>query len=214
MLQPDLFHRSPPVSTLIGGPVTLAAFTKIFQDPGLRAKFMADYYLPALAYENLEKTLGAVLEHIGGASALPGPRRARRATAWAATPASARRRSSETGSPRPPRTTRGASSPISLDSPHARAKTIKSRVYLGPAIGDLPPEAETKLRAAFDAAHVRYEIEHYEAEARVRRRRRGGLRDRTWPPNGTTPLSPSCTARRCMPEEGQTLQQPGRRSRS
>ena len=50
------------------------------------------------------------------------------------------------------------------ESPHTRAKAIKSRVYLGPAIGDLPPEAEAKLRAEFDAAHVRYEIEHYEAK--------------------------------------------------
>jgi carboxymethylenebutenolidase len=50
------------------------------------------------------------------------------------------------------------------DSPHARAKTIKSRVYLGPAIGDLPPEAEAKLRAELDAGHVRYEIEQYEAK--------------------------------------------------
>ena len=50
------------------------------------------------------------------------------------------------------------------DSPHARAKTIKSRVYLGPAIGDLPPEAEAKLRAELDAADVRYAIEQYEAK--------------------------------------------------
>jgi carboxymethylenebutenolidase len=45
-----------------------------------------------------------------------------------------------------------------------RAEAIKSRVYLGPATGDLPPEAEAKLRAALDGAHVRYEIEHYEAK--------------------------------------------------
>ena len=37
-------------------------------------------------------------------------------------------------------------------------------MYLGPAIGDLPPEAEAKLRAEFDAAHVHYEVEHYEAK--------------------------------------------------
>jgi carboxymethylenebutenolidase len=45
-----------------------------------------------------------------------------------------------------------------------RAKSIKSRVYLGPAIGDLPVEAETKLRAELEAGRVRYEIEHYEAK--------------------------------------------------
>jgi carboxymethylenebutenolidase len=50
------------------------------------------------------------------------------------------------------------------ESPHTRAKSIESRVYLGPAIGDLPPEAEAKLRAELDAGHVRYTIEHYEAK--------------------------------------------------
>ena len=50
------------------------------------------------------------------------------------------------------------------ESPHLRAKSIKSRVYIGPAIGDLPPEAEAKLRAELDTGHVRYEIEHYEAK--------------------------------------------------
>jgi carboxymethylenebutenolidase len=50
------------------------------------------------------------------------------------------------------------------DSPHLRARSIKSRVYLGPAIGDLAPEAEAKLRAELDAGHVRYEIEQYDAK--------------------------------------------------
>jgi len=49
------------------------------------------------------------------------------------------------------------------DSPHGRVRAIKSRVYLGPAIGDLPPDAEATLRAKLDAAHVRYQIEHYDA---------------------------------------------------
>jgi carboxymethylenebutenolidase len=35
---------------------------------------------------------------------------------------------------------------------------------LGPAIGDLPPEAEAKLRGELDIAPVQYEIDHYEAK--------------------------------------------------
>ena len=62
MLQPDLFHRAPPLTELLGGPVTLAAMGKVFKDPELRGKFMGGYYAPALAYENLTKTIGAVLE--------------------------------------------------------------------------------------------------------------------------------------------------------
>ena len=50
------------------------------------------------------------------------------------------------------------------DSPHTRVKTIKSRVYLAPAIGDLPPEAETKLRAELESGYLRYEIEQYDAK--------------------------------------------------
>jgi hypothetical protein len=50
------------------------------------------------------------------------------------------------------------------DSPHTRVKTIKSRVYLAPAIGGLPPEAEAKLRAELESAHIRYEIEQYDAK--------------------------------------------------
>ena len=31
VLQPDLFHRAPPLTELLGGPVTLAAMGKVFQ---------------------------------------------------------------------------------------------------------------------------------------------------------------------------------------
>ena len=163
VLQPDLFHRSPPVSTLVSGPLTLAAFAKVFQDAELRGKFMAGYYLPALAYDNLEKTIGAVLDHIatradvrGGVGTtgycMGGNASFRIATIFGS-------RIAATAAFHP-----GGLVTDQPDSPHTRAKGIKSRVYLGPAIGDLPPEAEAKLRAELDANHVRYEIEHYEAK--------------------------------------------------
>jgi carboxymethylenebutenolidase len=163
VLQPDLFHRSAPVSTLVGGPVTLAAFTKVFQDPDLRAKFMKDYHAPALAYDNLAKTIGAVLEHIAGRQDFRG----RVGTTGYCMGGNASVRAATIFGDRIAAT--AAFHPGGLvtdqpDSPHARAGAIKSRVYLGPAIGDLPPEAEAKLRAAFDAAHVSCEIEHYEAK--------------------------------------------------
>ena len=41
VFQPDLFHRSPPLSNLLGGEVTLGAIQKVFQDPEMRGKFMA-----------------------------------------------------------------------------------------------------------------------------------------------------------------------------
>jgi carboxymethylenebutenolidase len=163
VLQPDLFHRSPPVSTLVGGPVTLAAFSKIFQDPDLRGKFMAGYYLPALAYENLTKTIGSVLDHIAGRPDFRG----RVGTTGYCMGGNASVRTATVFGDRIAAT--AAFHPGGLvtdqpDSPHTRASAIKSRVYLGPAMGDLPPEAEAKLRAALDAAHVRYEIAHYAAK--------------------------------------------------
>ena len=163
VLQPDLFHRSPPISDLVGKPVTLTALGKVFQDAERRGKFMADYYSPALAYENLEKTVGAVLEHIAGRPDVQG----RVGTAGYCMGGNASVRVATIFGDRIAAT--AAFHPGGLvtdqpDSPHTRAKAIQSRVYLGPAIGDLPPEAETKLRAELDRGHVRYEIEHYEAK--------------------------------------------------
>jgi carboxymethylenebutenolidase len=163
VVQPDLFHRSPPISELLGGPVTLAALGKVFQSQELRGKFMADYYLPALSYENLERTIGAVLEHIAGRPDVRG----RVGTTGYCMGGNASVRTATIFGDRIAAT--AAFHPGGLvtdqpESPHLRASKIKSQVYLGPATGDLPPEAEAKLRAALDAAHVRYVIEHYDAK--------------------------------------------------
>ncbi len=163
VLQPDLFHRAPPLEGLLGGPVTLAAMRKVFQDAELRGRFMASYYAPALAYENLAKTIGAVLEHLAARPDVRG----RIGTTGYCMGGNASVRTATIFGDRVAAT--AAFHPGGLvtdqpDSPHTRVKTIKSRVYLGPAIGDLPPEAETKLRAELDAGHVRYQIEHYEAK--------------------------------------------------
>ncbi|HEY1697454.1 MAG TPA: dienelactone hydrolase family protein [Polyangiaceae bacterium] len=163
VLQPDLFHRAPPLAELLGGPPTLAAMGKVFKDPELRGKFMERYYLPALAYDNLTKTIGAVLEHAAARSDIRG----RVGTTGYCMGGNASVRAATIFGDRIAAT--AAFHPGGLvtdqpDSPHARAKTIASRVYLGPATGDLPPEAEAKLRAELDAGHVRYQIEHYEAK--------------------------------------------------
>jgi carboxymethylenebutenolidase len=163
VVQPDLFHRSPPISGLLAEPVTLAAMMKIFQDPEQRARFAANYYLPALSYVNLESTIGAVLEHIakrpdvrGGVGTtgycMGGNASMRTATIFGD-------RIAATAALHP-----GGLVTDQPDSPHLRVSQIKSHVYLGPAIGDLPAEAEAKLRAELDAGHVRYTIEHYEAK--------------------------------------------------
>jgi carboxymethylenebutenolidase len=163
VLQPDLFHRSPPMSALLGGPVTLTAMMKVFGDPERRAKFFADYYGPAVDYDNLAKTVGAVLDHIGkrpdvtGGVGTTGYCMGGNASVRVATIFGDRIAATAAFHP-------GGLVTDQPDSPHTRAKIIKSRLYLAPAIGDLPPMAEAKLRAELDAGHVRYEIEHYEAK--------------------------------------------------
>jgi carboxymethylenebutenolidase len=167
VLQPDLFHRSPPLETLTGGPVTLASMSKIFRDPDLKPKFMQGYYLPALDYRNLEKTIGAVLDHAAkrpdvvkkgdGKVGTTGYCMGGNASVRAATIFGDRIAATAAFHP-------GGLVTDQPESPHTRVKSIKSRVYLGPAIGDLPPDAEAKLRAELDAGQVRYEIEHYDAK--------------------------------------------------
>lgn len=161
VFQPDLFHRSPPIATLLGND-TDAPVGRIFGDPALRARFMTEYYAPALDYGNLERTIGALLDHIAGRTdvaggvattgyCMGGNASVRIATIFGA-------RIAATAAFHP-----GGLVTDQPNSPHTRASRIRSRVYLAPAIGDLPPEAEAKLRAELDAGHVRYEIEHYDA---------------------------------------------------
>ncbi len=162
VIQPDLFHRSAPLSTLLGGEVTLAAIGKVFGDPELRAKFMQGWYLPALDYKNLEVTIGATLDHLAGRSDVTG----RVGTTGYCMGGNASFRSGTIFGDRLAAV--AAFHPGGLvtdapDSPHTRASSIKARVYLGPATNDLPPEAEAKLRAELDKGHVTYTIEHYAA---------------------------------------------------
>lgn len=164
VIQPDLFHRAPPLQSFLGGgEVTLGAMMKVFQDNDLRGKFFAGYYGPAVDYGNLGKTIGAVLDHIAkrpdvkGGIGTTGYCMGGNASVRAATIFGDRIAATAAFHP-------GGLVTDQPDSPHTRVKAIRSRVYLGPAEGDLPPEAEAKLRAELDAGHVRFEIEHYAAK--------------------------------------------------
>ena len=162
VVQPDLFHRSPPITELVGGPVTTAAFGKIFGDPELRAKFFGGWYGPAIDYANLTTTVGAVLDHLAqrtdvkGGVGTTGYCMGGNASFRTATLFGERIAASAAFHP-------GGLVTDQPDSPHTKAAQILARVYLGPAKGDLPPEAEATLKAQLDAGHVRYEIEHYAA---------------------------------------------------
>jgi carboxymethylenebutenolidase len=163
VFQPDLFHRTKPISSLLGVEATLSSVMKVFSDPELRSRFMAEYYLPALDYGNLEKTVGALLNHIVAQPdvkgrigttgyCMGGNASVRVATIFG-------NRIAATAALHP-----GGLVTDQPESPHLRIKDVESKVYLGPAIGDLPAEAEATLHQAFEAAHVGYEIEHYDAK--------------------------------------------------
>ena len=164
VFMPDLLHRSPPLSDLLGPDPSLAALVKLFGgDPEGRAKFLKNYYTPTVDYGNLEKTVGALLDHIearddchGGIGTtgycMGGNVSVRVATIFGD-------RVDVTAAFHP-----GGLVTDQPESPHLRASAIKSRVYLAPSIPDLPPDAEAKLRAELDAAKVRYDIVQYPAQ--------------------------------------------------
>lgn len=158
---PDLFHRAPPLTELLGGPVVKGSIRKLFS-PELRGRFMGSYYAPALDYDNLQKTIGAVLDHLGTRADFSG----RVGTTGYCMGGNASVRTATIFGDRIAATAAFHPGGLVTDqaaSPHTRARSIRSRLFLAPANGDLPPEAEAKLRAELDAGHVRYEIEHFDA---------------------------------------------------
>ncbi|HEY4214038.1 MAG TPA: dienelactone hydrolase family protein [Steroidobacteraceae bacterium] len=163
VFQPDLFYRTKPISSLLGVEATLSSVMKVFSDPELRGRFMAEYYLPALDYGNLEKTVGALLNHIVAHPDVKG----RIGTTGYCMGGNASIRVATLFGNRIAATAAFHPGGLVTDqpqSPHLRLESVKAKVYVGPAIGDLPPETEATLRKAFDAAHVRYEIEQYSAQ--------------------------------------------------
>ena len=164
VLQPDLFHRAKPLEEFLGEKVTLESVRKVFVDAELRGKFMSDFYMPATSYENIGKTVGAVLDH---ASKMPEVEQGKVGTTGYCMGGNVSIRNATVFGDRI--TAAAAFHPGGLvtdspDSPHKHVKNAKARLYFGPAEGDLPPEAEAKLKAELDAAHVKYEIEHYAAK--------------------------------------------------
>jgi carboxymethylenebutenolidase len=132
-------------------------------DPRRKAGFMADYYGPALDYPNLGKTVSALLDHIasrpdiGHGIGTTGYCMGGNASVRVATLFGERINATAAFHP-------GGLVTDQPDSPHLRARNIRSRVYIAPARLDLPAEAESKLTAELDAGGVRYTIEHYDAQ--------------------------------------------------
>lgn len=164
---PDLFHRSGAPSDLLppdakGDP---HALFKIFGDDALRQKFMSTFYLPALDYENLKVTIGAVLDTLAKRKDVTG----KIGTTGYCMGGNASFRIATLFGDRIKATASfhgGFLVAPGPDSPSARAASIQSQVYVAGAIEDdsFTDEAKHALIQALDAAHVKNTVETYPAK--------------------------------------------------
>jgi carboxymethylenebutenolidase len=165
VLMPDLFHRSPPMSELIGGPVTMDAIIALFGDAVKGPKFHAGYYAHGVDNGKLEVTIGAVLDHI---SARPDVR-GKVGTTGYCMGGNASLRAAEIFGERIAATAAFHAGRIvadAPDSPHRHVDKIKSRVYIAGATDDpsFTDEQKATMDAALKSAGVRYELETYPAK--------------------------------------------------
>ncbi|HVV82402.1 MAG TPA: dienelactone hydrolase family protein [Kofleriaceae bacterium] len=161
---PDLFHRSGSPSALLPKdvPIDIAAIRAIFADPERRARFQRDYYLPALDYGNLHRTVAAVLDHLAGRDDVTG----KVGTTGYCMGGNASFRIATVLGDRI--TTTACFHPGGLvtdqpDSPHLRCGEIRSRVLVAGAANDanFSDAARATLDAALTAAGVEHTVEVY-----------------------------------------------------
>lgn len=164
---PDLYHRSGPPSALFppGTEPSLVAIRAVFADPHRRARFMTEFYAPALAYDHLRTTIGAVLDHLAGRAdvrgkvgttgyCMGGNASVRIATLFG-------ERIAATAAFHP-----GHLVTDQPDSPHLRCGAIRSRVLVAGASDDptFSDEVKATLVAALTAAGVAHTVETYPAK--------------------------------------------------
>jgi carboxymethylenebutenolidase len=164
-LLPDLFHRSPPLSELLGGPVTMDLVRQAFSDKEKAPQFMANYYGHAVDNAKLKVTIGAVLDHLAARNDVRG----KVGTTGYCMGGNASLRLAEIFGDRIAATATVHAGRIvvdSPDSPHKHVDQIKSRVYIAGASDDpsFTDADKATLDAALKAAGVRYQIETYPAK--------------------------------------------------
>ncbi len=164
---PDLFYRSGSIFDLLppGTPHEFSSLIAMFGDADLRAKFFTNFYAVAIDYDNLKADVGALLDHLAkrpdvrgkvGTTGycMGGNISFRLATIFGdRIGATAVFHGGGLATPTP-------------DSPHLRAASIKSRVYVAGAIEDqsFSDEAKQMLETALTEAHVPHTIETYPAK--------------------------------------------------
>jgi carboxymethylenebutenolidase len=163
---PDFYHRSGPVTALLppGTPLSLPAVRSIFSDPELRGRWSAEYYGPAVDYEHLRTDVGALLDYLQGRADVTG----RVGTTGYCMGGNVSLRLATLFGDRIAATAcfHGGGLATGLpDSPHLRARGIRSRVYVAGAVEDstFTDEMKAMLVAALEEAGVDHTVETYPA---------------------------------------------------
>jgi carboxymethylenebutenolidase len=161
---PDLFHRSGSPSVLLPPTegLTLDAIRAVFADPARRARFMAEFYAPALAYEHLRTTIGALLDALAARADVTG----KVGTTGYCMGGNASFRIATICGDRIAATATfhaGWLATDQPDSPHLRCAAIRSRVLVAGASDDASfnDDAKAALVAALAAAGVEHTVETY-----------------------------------------------------
>ena len=165
---PDLFHA-------FGHPIDLlpeedrakpGAVFKIFGDDTLRTTFFTKFFGGATDYDNLKGNIGAVLDHLDASADVV---KGQIGTTGYCMGGNCSLRIATIFGDRIKATASFHGGFLATDqpnSPHKRAASIKSTVYVGGAIEDdsFTEEAKKMLDAALTEAHVKHDIEWYQAK--------------------------------------------------
>ncbi|MDB4944020.1 MAG: hypothetical protein JWP97_3554 [Labilithrix sp.] len=162
---PDLFHRTgSPWDLAPGKPHEASTIGAILADPALRTRFFRDYYAPALAYDGLRADVTALLDHLAARADVT----SRVATTGYCMGGNASLRVGTLLGDRIALTASfhgGGLATAEADSPHLRAASLRSRVYVAGAVEDssFDDAQRAQLVEAFANAKVDARVETYPA---------------------------------------------------
>ena len=164
---PDLYHRSGSPGSLLppGTAITITAMRAMFAEPAKHARWVSDFYLPVLDYDNLRSTVGAVLdvladrEDVTGKVGTTGYCMGGNASFRIATVLGDRLAATAAFHP-------GGLVTDQPDSPHLRCATIRARVLVAGASEDrgYTAEHQAALIEALAAAEVEATVATYPAK--------------------------------------------------
>ncbi len=163
---PELFFRVGSAAKLLpsGARTDGKSLFGLFADPGLRAKFMKEYYAPTVAYDHLRDTIGPLLDALKTRADV----RTRVGTTGYCMGGNVALRIATLFGDRIAATASfhgGSLATKEPDSPHLRLGSVRSRVYIAGASDDasFTDESKATLTKALVDARVDHKVETYPA---------------------------------------------------